>query len=302
MEVVENQPIEMDTAKIKSSNNDFALQIYRSNMTNLYNYAEELLQKDEQLSLCNISKTLNFLQALIGNPRLWRGRDKNAVIKPIFAQEITILKSLIKSDRLLKKMVDYILIEAASNNQFLESRISLLFNCLETNSNQWALLMDYVNGKVQDTSLGLEMTKIVRLFQLMIYMRLPKVVNHQISIDSLINDIDKCDLDQMCHTTLTAFISTITNTRKGHHQLNAQTNGINLSSLELMIRKIVVTHPIVFLRQLPVIATSLRGKSYLDFSALKGGHHLTLFKRTLNILELLQPYIFDKVIFLNYFE
>jgi len=53
-------------------------------------------------------------------------------------------------------------------------------------------------------------------------------------------------------------------------------------------------HPILVLRQLPMLASSLMGRCYLDFGSFRSGHHLNLFNQVMGLLELLQPHLFNE--------
>ena len=64
--------------------------------------------------------------------------------------------------------------------------------------------------------------------------------------------------------------------------------------LELCARKLAATHPILVLRQLPMLAGSLKGRAQYDFGVLKNRGHLLLFGQILGLLELLQPIVFEQ--------
>lgn len=53
-------------------------------------------------------------------------------------------------------------------------------------------------------------------------------------------------------------------------------------------------HPSLILRQLPLMATGLKGRTHLDFSVFKSRNHLTLFYQVLGVVELLNPIIFEE--------
>lgn len=62
--------------------------------------------------------------------------------------------------------------------------------------------------------------------------------------------------------------------------------------LELCARKLAATHPLLVLRQLPMLAGSLKGRAQYEWNVLKSRGHFLLFGQVLGLMELLQPYIF----------
>lgn len=64
--------------------------------------------------------------------------------------------------------------------------------------------------------------------------------------------------------------------------------------LDVCARKLTATHPELVLRQLPMLAGSLKGRAQYDWSVLKSRGHLMLFQQVLGLLELLQPKIFQQ--------
>ena len=52
------------------------------------------------------------------------------------------------------------------------------------------------------------------------------------------------------------------------------------------------SHPVLFLRNLPLLSSSLRGRTQFEFPVFRSGNHLTLFTIVLGLLELSRPQIF----------
>ena len=63
---------------------------------------------------------------------------------------------------------------------------------------------------------------------------------------------------------------------------------------EASARKIAACHPLLMLRNLPLIAASLKGRTEYDFSFFRSRNHMTLYNISLGLLEVLKPYIFRK--------
>lgn len=127
-------------------------------------------------------------------------------------------------------------------------------------------------------------------FLLQLYMKIPKVICYLESFQSKkfvegakITDWTGSALDCMSHTLLTALAAT-----------QRQKSWIAKSQeFELCARKMAAVHPLLVLRQLPMLASSLTGRSYQSFSQFRSGNHLSLFIQVIGLLELLQPHLFN---------
>ena len=128
-------------------------------------------------------------------------------------------------------------------------------------------------------------------FLLHLYMKIPKVIcyldPHQTKkfVDGArLTDWTGSVLDCMSHSLLTALAATPR--QKSWHSKSQE--------FELCARKMATVHPILVLRQLPMLASSLTGRTYLDFSQFRSQHHLNLFVQVMGLLELLQPHLFNE--------
>ena len=54
-----------------------------------------------------------------------------------------------------------------------------------------------------------------------------------------------------------------------------------MQDFELCARKLACAHPVLFLRNLPLLASSLQGRTQFDFGIFRSRNHLTLFNITL---------------------
>lgn len=91
-------------------------------------------------------------------------------------------------------------------------------------------------------------------------------------------------IDKITHSLFTALAST---PRSKDWPRKSQ-------EFELLTRKMAAVHPSLVLRQLPMIAASLKGRTHLDFSVFKSRNHLNLFVQILGVVELLQPALFEE--------
>ena len=68
--------------------------------------------------------------------------------------------------------------------------------------------------------------------------------------------------------------------------------GQQMQEFESAARKVAATHPILMLRNLPLIAASLRGRTQYDFTFFRSRNHMTLYNMMLGLLELMSPFVF----------
>ncbi len=59
-----------------------------------------------------------------------------------------------------------------------------------------------------------------------------------------------------------------------------------------LCRKVAACHPILTLRNLPLVAAALKGRTEFDFSFFRSRNHLTLYSMTLGLLDVLRPHVF----------
>ena len=68
--------------------------------------------------------------------------------------------------------------------------------------------------------------------------------------------------------------------------------GQQMQEFESAARKVAATHPVLMLRNLPLIAASLRGRTQYDFTFFRSRNHMTLYNMMLGLLELMSPFVF----------
>uniref|UniRef100_A0AAX7UUE0 Integrator complex subunit 1 n=1 Tax=Astatotilapia calliptera TaxID=8154 RepID=A0AAX7UUE0_ASTCA len=74
--------------------------------------------------------------------------------------------------------------------------------------------------------------------------------------------------------------------------LNSKSAESRVSDANLACRKLAVSHPVLLLRHLPMIAGLLHGRMHLNMQEFRQQNHMTFFSNVLAILELLQPLVF----------
>lgn len=161
----------------------------------------------------------------------------------------------------------------------METRLQLLLRCLGNSA----------GPIIKSLLLRSEDDIYARELFLMIYMSLPNASQEDIKIKT-----DMCTeiyskhcpsaIDEISHCLLSSLSST---PRTKDWPKKSQ-------DLELCARKLASTHPVLVLRQLPMLAGCLKGRAQYEWGVLKSRGHLKLFEQILGLMELLQPYIFDQ--------
>ncbi|XP_030761585.1 integrator complex subunit 1 isoform X2 [Sitophilus oryzae] len=252
-----------------------SLLLQRASWNSLQNLVLYLLSGDTNNS-CPVA-VLDFLTALIKSPKLWQGRDK-AVPKHYHSEDVLQL-----NESQVKTVVAYILEESRIHQtnwkQKMEIRLQLLLKCIG----------NHATVIVRDLVKDLDTNIYSRELLIMIYMSLPYSGQNEIKFkpETALN-ISKMScsstIDKISHCLLSALAAT---PRSKDWPRKSQ-------DLELFARKLTATHPLLVLRQLPMLAGSLKGRAQFDWSVLKSRWHFTLFGQVLGLMELLQPYIFQQ--------
>ncbi|KAF2879696.1 hypothetical protein ILUMI_26472 [Ignelater luminosus] len=253
-----------------------SLLLQRGSWSTLYGIVINLL-KGNDLGYCPIS-TLDFLTALTHSPKLWQGRDK-AIPKHYHSEDVLHLNA-----NQLIVLVNYIIEEAQIHDENweknMETRISLLLKSIGESA----------EAVVETLLPHAQSDKKCRELLLMLYMSLPSIGKYLTNFNkyqfasTVYSKSSSSIVDVISHTILSALAATSRNKdwpRKSQE-------------LDLCARKLAATHPELVLRQLPMLAGSLRGRAQYEFPVLKSRGHLQLFGQVLGILELLQPIIFEQ--------
>ncbi|GJQ80376.1 hypothetical protein Trydic_g12239 [Trypoxylus dichotomus] len=247
--------------------------LQRASWRTLSSVVNHLLYNKE-MEYCPVS-ILDFLTALTQSPRLWQGRDK-ATPKHHHFENVLHL-----STQQLQRLIDYILQEAIETDdkwkRKMETRVPLLQYSI--NSSLKPIVLHLV-AKTENCKQAEHLLTIL-------YMSLPCIrqyISSEHNLSELHVDGVSSAVDVISHTLISALTAT------------ARIKDWNRRSqdLELCTRKLAATHPDLVLRQLPMIAGSLRGRAQYDWTVLKSRGHFVLFGQILGLLELLQPYVFQK--------
>lgn len=263
------------------------IQTYRPHFLSLLihqaNWSTIAIALEKLLNQCNSgiydpSSVLDFVDAIVRNPKMWQGRDK-AVAKH---EQIEYVLSL--DDDRIKAFIDYILREeemvTVPGDSKMNDRVSLLLNCVNAKELSLKMIRDHLESSILEK-------RVKDKFMQRLYTNVPHMFLSPKSQDSItevdaITDSVGCTGDKWSHTIITT-ISSLSNTRD--FQTLSQ-------DVELTLRKLASTHPVLLLRELSLIASLLAGRGHMDMHVLRQEHHIAFFNQILGVLELLRPLIF----------
>lgn len=221
------------------------------------------------------TSVIHFIAALIHNPKLWQGREKNT------SKHYRIEYVLTLNDKQLKVFTDYILSEENPDAEKLSARVSTLLQCIPSELLDLKELVSYVRNE----SVGSNTLKSQFLQQL--YLNIPPMKFIVLDLDDIylanVSMLTNCETDKVTNNIMTAMSS-----------LTAARDFQTMSQhMELLLRKLAASHPSLVLRQISMMASLLQGRAHMDLHVLRQSYHIPLFIQVFGILELLQPLIFE---------
>lgn len=182
----------------------------------------------------------------------------------------------------MKKVIEYILEEAniqeTNWEKTMESRLELL---LHTSNKCLTVVLETLVKNIPAD-------KKAQYMFLIFYMSIPNIgVNA--SKASIVHHVETAfsrsfasSVDEISHILLSALTAT---SRQNNWSRKSQ-------DLEICARKLTATHSNLVIRQLPILAGSLRGRAQYDWSIFKSRGHFVLFGQVLGLIELLKPQIY----------
>ncbi len=251
-----------------------SLLIHKTRFETLNSCIRIVLSDDEELSNLDSTAVLDFLTACLGSPRLWIGRDLNQPKNMIYEDVLKL------SDSQINKLINYIIDEGS-----VAKRVPLVIKSCCLSDEQIKLVvknLKQLENNDSKASIASEM-----LFRL--YLQIPSIEQPSkiVENDFIIISKESSVIDSVTHNLLTAFTSIETTPTRNQSSY--------LNDCELSMLKLASKHPILFLRQLPMIPSLLRGKiNLVNYDVFKSRNYLLTFKRILNILRLLKPYLWNK--------
>ncbi|XP_041941283.1 integrator complex subunit 1 isoform X1 [Alosa sapidissima] len=271
-----------------------ALLTHQSNWSTLHRCISALLNKhrDERL---DPSPALDFLWACGHIPRIWQGRDQKT---PQKRTEKFVLR--LKPEELIS-LVDLILSESELDSRdassaktaldqasctLIQSRLPLLHSCCHGDIESVKKVAEYLINCARKWGDSV-MSKRCQNLLLQIYLYFPEVIQRVALPEAALSsqgaaDGSTCKLDVLVHR----LISLLGDTG------DSKSAESRASDANLACRRLAVSHPVLLLRHLPMIAALMQGRAHLNLRELRQQNHLTFFNDSLAILELLQPLVF----------
>lgn len=272
-----------------------ALLTHQSNWSTLLQCISALLsqQRDHKL---DPSPALDFLWACSHIPRIWQGRDQKIPQKKtekfvlrLTSEELNSLVDMILSESELNthnSILDDKTTAEQTSNSLIQSRLPLLHSYCNEDLENIKKVSEYLISctKKRDDS---EMNRRCQNLLLQIYLHFPEVIQHVSLPEGTFSsggtaDGSSCKLDVLVHRLVTLLADTG----------DSKSAEGRASDANLACRKMAVSHPVLLLRHLPMIAGLLHGRIHLNVHEFRQQNHMTFFSNVLAILELLQPLVF----------
>ncbi|XP_077474311.1 integrator complex subunit 1 isoform X2 [Stigmatopora argus] len=269
-----------------------ALLTHQSNWSTLLQCISALLSKQKDYKL-DPTSALDFLWACSHMPRIWQGRDQKI---PQKKTEKFVLR--LSSEELIS-LVDLILAElehscpgekSASDEELscslIQARLPLLNSYCNGHQDNMTKVSEYLiscTKKCADS----DTSKRCQNLLMQIYLHFPEVIQHVTLPEGTLSsggttDGSSCKLDVLVHRLVT-LLADIVDSKSAEGRV---------SDANLACRKLAVSHPVLLLRHLPMIAGLLHGRVHLNFGEFRQHNHMMFFSNVLAILELLQPLVF----------
>lgn len=252
-----------------------SLLIHQANWSTIAIAIEKLFNPNNS-GIYDSCSVMEFIDAIIRNPKLWQGRDK-AVPKHEQTEYVVMLE-----DNQIRAFIDYILREEENiifNESKMNDRVTLLLSCINVSELSLSRIQNYLESN--------RLKKFKTKFLQLVYMSVPHMFlgPKDSSMKNVMSESIRSVGDKWIHTIITT-LATLSNTRD--FQMLS-------SDAELSLRKFAATHPVLLLRELSLIASLLAGRGHMDLHVLRQEHHIAFFNQILGILDLLKPLIFDDI-------
>jgi len=182
----------------------------------------------------------------------------------------------------LESLVDHVLAEAQEaegegGRQVVMARMEVVLRCVSTRPQLRTVV----------THLMLKDSALAKEFLTELYMKIPAALQaggeNGLVPSASCPMVGESVVDSVSHTLL----SSLSSVQPGKQW------AVKMQEVELAARKLLSAHPDLFLRNLPLLASSLQGRTHLEFPVFRTRNHLTLFTIHLGLLELARPQVFN---------
>ncbi|XP_063042002.1 integrator complex subunit 1 isoform X2 [Engraulis encrasicolus] len=292
-----------------------ALLTHQSNWGTLHRCISTLLHKHRDQRL-DPSPALDFLWACGQIPRIWQGRDQKT---PQKRTEKFMLR--LKPEQ-LTSLVDLILAESEldchdpssgsgggaggtstgvgggggggakttgldpASCTLIQSRLPLLHSCCHGDLDSVKKVAEYLINCARKWGDSV-MSKRCQNLLLQIYLHFPQVIQRLSLPEAALSsqgaaEGSTCKLDVLVHRLMSLLGDTG----------DSKSAESRASDANLACRRLAVSHPVLLLRHLPMMAALMHGRVHLNLQELQQQNHLSFFNDALAILELLTPLVF----------
>ncbi|XP_065665824.1 integrator complex subunit 1 isoform X2 [Hydra vulgaris] len=247
----------------------------------------------------NPKHCLNVVELLIQNPRLWyRGEGKEAKELSGRLNESADHLNLNLTLQQIYQFIQFILYEANQLEEKENQSFDLRQNTIQL---RLPLLFDLVGHQTKVFKKALQLTRLSKRFPLslvmiflqMVYMHNPlflpdlscdltDVCQTQHNVHNIIYQHKKTEVDKLIHRLILSISEP-----DGSFSWEEK-----FQSVSAMIRRIANNHPLLYLRQLPVILSLLQGKSRVSPATFRITQSFRLFMHVLSLCDLLHSHIF----------
>ncbi|KAH9422901.1 Integrator complex subunit 1 [Dermatophagoides pteronyssinus] len=244
-----------------------SLLLHKSNFSTLSDCICFILNPDSQL---NPTAVLDFLAICIELPKLWIGRENDS-------QKVQKYEDVLDLNRIqIERLINFVLEENDVSN-----RIDLIMRTCCITSNKTEMVIRFLKNSHQESIRN-------ELFA-RIYLQIPSIGLEPKLSDDHVRMIQKLPsfMDKITHNLITSF-------------MYVETNGPQVAAQQFIywsdaLLKIASEHPLLFIRQLPMIPAMLRGKvNVVHYDIFKSLNLLKIFSKLLNILNLLRPWLWNR--------
>ncbi|XP_056018068.1 integrator complex subunit 1-like isoform X2 [Ostrea edulis] len=265
---------------------------HQSSWASLQRCINCLLQPAEVLRF-SPTAVLDFLWACLQIPKIWRGRErrtpKNHTAENVLGLTSDQLIALIKY--IVEESIQLYPDKEADDNKVsterqssIANRIDLLMLCIGENHRNLQRVVTFIRD-IPPTSSYIQYQQLL----VELYSQCPKVI-------AWLSDVQGAFFDGQFSQ------STITQVDIVSHRLltclgqagNGKTAEDKMYDANIACRKLASQHPLLMLRQLPLIAALLKGKTQFTFGEMRHKNYLLLFTHILGLMETLQPHIYRR--------
>ncbi|XP_050391471.2 integrator complex subunit 1 [Patella vulgata] len=261
-----------------------ALLTHQGSWKTLNKCITQLLQSHETESSFDPTAVLDFLWACLHIPKIWQGREQSSKRTELYEDVLGL------TDQQILSVVDFIIEETSHDQQSTNERIDmskrmeLLIVSLCGNDNKVKLVVSHVQKKITANSMRKREYEVLLLE---LYLQFPYLLNWLSDPNVLLTQIynseqGQSQLDGISHRMITAL---------GRARAGKAAES-RMYDANIACRKLASEHPLLILRQLPMIAALLQGRTELHFTEFRNKNYLLLFSHVLGILDILQPQIF----------